>query len=59
VVPGDRVSDAHTSVFELDEQQFHFHPPGDFVVRSDDILVLFGDDFSLNHFKDKLGKSGL
>ena len=59
VVPGGRDSDAHTSVFELDEQQFHFHPPGDFVVRSDDILVLFGDDFSLNHFKDKLGKSGL
>ena len=59
VVPSDRVSDAHTCVFELDEQQFHFHPPGDFVVRSNDILVLFGDDFSLNHFKDKLGKSGL
>jgi voltage-gated potassium channel len=59
VVPKGRVSDTHTSVFELDEQEFHFHPPGDFVVQSNDILVLFGDDFSLNHFKDKLGKSGL
>lgn len=59
VVGKDRVSDPRTSVFELDEQNFHFHPPGDFVLRSNDILVLFGDNFSLNHFKDKLGKSGL
>jgi voltage-gated potassium channel len=59
VVPQKRGDDARCSVFELDEQQFHFHPPGDYIVRSNDILVLFGDDFSLNHFKDKLGKSGL
>jgi voltage-gated potassium channel len=59
VVPSGRVSDLYTSVFELEKQQFHFHPPGDFVVRSNDILVLFGDDFSLKHFKDTLGKSGL
>ncbi len=59
VVSKRRASDVHTSVFDLDEQQFHFHPAGDFIIRSNDILVLFGDDFSLNHFKDKLGKSGL
>ena len=59
VVSNGRASDAHTSVFDLDGQQFHFHPPGDFVVRSDDILVLFGDDFSFKHFKGKLGQSGL
>lgn len=54
-----RISNSHSSIFELDEQQFHFHPPGDLVIMRDDILVLFGDDFSLNHFKDKLGRSGL
>jgi len=59
VAPKGRVSVAHTSIFELEEQEFHFHPPGDFVVRNNDILVLFGEDFSLNHFKVKLGKSGL
>jgi voltage-gated potassium channel len=59
VVSRDRIIDEHTSVFEFDEQSFHFHPPGDFVVRSNDILVLFGDDFSLNHFKGMLGKGGL
>ncbi|HXK57823.1 MAG TPA: potassium channel protein, partial [Gammaproteobacteria bacterium] len=58
VSPKGRKS-AHTSVFELDEGDFHFHPPGDFLVASDDVLVLFGDEFSLSHFKDKLGKSSL
>jgi voltage-gated potassium channel len=47
------------SVFKVDSQDFYFHPPGDFVVSYDDVLIVFGDDFSLVHFRDKIGKSGL
>jgi len=59
VTPHEHEEAPRSSTFDMGRRTFYFHPPGDFLVQRNDILIVFGDAYSLNHFKDKLGKSAL
>lgn len=38
----------------LQERCFYFNPNGDFVLRAEDLLVLFGHEYSVVHLRDSL-----
>jgi voltage-gated potassium channel len=42
--------------YALRARYFFFNPPGDFVLHPNDILVVFGHEYSLNHFKEQADK---
>ncbi len=45
--------------FSMGSRCFHFNPPSAFVVRTDDVLVVFGHEYSVRHFRDEMEKSTL
>ena len=53
----EEVKDELESSFELEVQRFYFNPPSDFVLRHNDILVVFGHEFSIRHFREQLESS--
>ncbi|MCU7924324.1 MAG: NAD-binding protein [Candidatus Thiodiazotropha sp. (ex Dulcina madagascariensis)] len=50
--PGD-------SRYPLQDSCFHFNPRDDFTLRADDLLVLFGHEYSVVHFRDCLERGTL
>lgn len=42
--------------YALRARHFSFNPPRDFVLHASDILVVFGHEYSLNHFKEQVEK---
>jgi voltage-gated potassium channel len=42
--------------YALRARHFYFNPPRDFVLHPSDILVVFGHEYSLNHFKEQADK---
>lgn len=42
--------------YALRARHFYFNPPRDFVLHASDILVVFGHEYSLNHFKEQADK---
>lgn len=52
-LPGRHPSRVETS-YRLSEHHFHFNPGSDFVLRDGDIMVLFGHEASVSHFKQQL-----
>lgn len=45
--------------FPLAVQSFVFNPPRDYVVAANDLLVVFGHNLSIVHFRDRLGQSSI
>ena len=50
----DRSSDHVRSHFDLEEQRFQFNPGADFVLLGDDMLLVFGHQYSVLRLKQKL-----
>lgn len=51
-----RESVSEVSSYDLKSGRFLFNPAGEFVLKPSDVLVVFGHQFSIFHFKDKLEK---
>ncbi len=49
----------NATVFRMKERCFHFNPGDDFVLQAEDMLVLFGHEYSLIHFRKKLEEGRL
>ncbi|MGR8935093.1 MAG: NAD-binding protein [Gammaproteobacteria bacterium] len=45
--------------YKMQNEHFYFNPEEHFVLHKDDILVLLGRDYSIDHFKDQVEKSRL
>ena len=50
----DRSSDQVRSHFDLDEQRFQFNPGVDFVLLGEDMLLVFGHQYSVMRLRQKL-----
>lgn len=50
----DRECPAVRAHFQLRSRRFQFNPGGDFVLQADDVLVMFGHQFSMLHFKEQV-----
>ncbi|MEA3413789.1 MAG: NAD-binding protein [Pseudomonadota bacterium] len=47
------------NVYPLSRGRFHYNPPGDFVIRAHDLLVVFGHEYSIARFNRLLETVGL
>lgn len=47
-------SDEHGARFRVRNRHFQFNPPPEFVIHGGDVLVVFGHEFSIFHFKEFL-----
>ncbi len=50
--------DATGTRFRVRNRHFQFNPPADFVIRGGDVLILFGHEFSIFHFKKIVERKG-
>ena len=44
----------HRNKYQVKHQHFYFNPDPQFVLRHEDILVVFGRKYSIDHFRDKV-----
>ena len=58
ITPLERDSDQVRSHFDMDSLRFQFNPGPDFVLLSDDMLLVFGHRYSVLHVRQKMKSSG-
>ncbi|KRT56501.1 potassium channel family protein [endosymbiont of Ridgeia piscesae] len=56
---GSAPPEGQTHLFELGGRVFHFNPKHDFELAAGDLLLLFGHEYSIAHFRDALERGGL
>ncbi len=44
--------------YRLRERQFYFNPPTDFLLEDEDLLIVFGHEHSIAHFKERYALRG-
>ena len=49
----------HRNQYKMPGQRFYFNPEADFILRKNDVLVLLGREYSIEHLKNQLEKSHL
>ena len=57
VISTNLIHQKHKNKYKVHKQHFYFNPVGYFTLQTNDILVLLGRDFSIEHFKNTLRKS--
>ncbi|MEQ1528855.1 MAG: potassium channel protein, partial [Methylococcales bacterium] len=45
--------------YSIKNQYFYFNPEPDFILQSDDLIVVFGRDVGIDYFHDQIEKSRL
>ncbi|MES9965520.1 MAG: NAD-binding protein [Candidatus Sedimenticola sp. 20ELBAFRAG] len=55
----EREREGDVSIYALLNRQMHFNPRGEFILNSNDTLVVFGHQFSIVHFRDRLESGSL
>ncbi|MGD0958717.1 MAG: NAD-binding protein [Methylomonas sp.] len=46
----------HRNKYKVKQQHFYFNPEPEFILRHEDILVVFGRKLSIDHFRDQVEK---
>lgn len=59
VISSNPVHQHRKNRYKMQNEHFYFNPEEHFVLHKDDILVLLGRDYSIDHFKDQVEKSRL
>lgn len=57
VISSNLLHQKHRNQYQVHKQHFYFNPEAHFTLQADDILVLLGRNFSIDHFKDLVQKS--
>ena len=53
VISANPVHLKHKNKYQVKQQHFYFNPDPEFVLRYEDILVIFGRKYSIDHFRDQ------
>lgn len=59
VISSNKKHQKHRNRYKVKNQHFYFNPEKDFELQVDDILVVFGRNYSIRHFQDQIKKSCL
>lgn len=59
VISANPVHYKHKNKYQVKQQHFYFNPAPHFILRYEDILVVFGRKYSINHFRDQLEQNRL
>lgn len=59
VISANPIHQHRKNRYKMQNEHFYFNPDEHFTLYKDDILVLLGRDYSIDHFKDQVEKSRL
>ncbi len=59
IISSNPVHLKHRNKYSIKQQHFYFNPAADFRLQDQDILVLLGREYSIDHFRDQIEQSGL
>lgn len=54
VISANPVHLKHKNKYQVKQQHFYFNPDPRFILRNEDILVIFGRKYSIDHFRDQV-----
>jgi len=59
VISANPVHLKHKNKYQVKQQHFYFNPEPGFILRHEDILVVFGRKYSIDHFRDQIEQDRL
>jgi voltage-gated potassium channel len=59
VISANPVHLEHKNKYQVKQQHFYFNPDPEFILRHEDMLVVFGRKLSIDHFRDQVEQSRL
>ena len=59
VISSDKKHQKHRNRYKVKNQHFYFNPEAHFELQQQDILVVIGREYSIEHFQDQIEKSRL
>ncbi|MDD4913759.1 MAG: NAD-binding protein [Methylococcales bacterium] len=59
VISANPIHLKHKNKYQVKQQHFYFNPEPEFVLRHEDMLVIFGRKYSIDHFRDQVEQSRL
>jgi voltage-gated potassium channel len=59
VVSSNQLHLKHRNRYQLKHQHFYFNPASNFLLQAQDILVVMGREYSVDHFRDQIEQSRL
>jgi voltage-gated potassium channel len=54
VISANPIHFKHKNKYQVKQQHFYFNPDPKFILRFEDILVVFGRKYSIDHFRDQI-----
>ena len=59
VISANAIHFKHKNKFQIKQQHFYFNPDPTFILRLNDILVVFGRKYSIDHYRDQVEQGRL
>jgi voltage-gated potassium channel len=59
VISANPIHFKHKNKYQVKQQHFYFNPDPRFILRHEDMLVVFGRKYSIDHFRDQLERNRL
>ncbi len=59
VISANPIHFKHKNKYQVKQQHFYFNPEAKFILRQDDILVILGRKFGIDHFRDQIERHRL
>lgn len=59
VISSNKIHQKHRNRYKVKNQHFYFNPENDFELQDNDIIVVLGREYSIEHFQDQIEKSRL